>query len=300
MGKVRCALAVRYDAGIDEDLLRAVAEETGREFSPYGSGMFGTEVLATLYSDASGGLLIEAEAIEVPVKAVLVWTEEAEHAVAVRQVVGDRLRGWSEQMIRGQIESEPDGDPQVMVALAMATGGGPMQRESVDLLQRAAASDDERVCVTAEYALRVAADLQDPPVVKKEAVRELPEVLRSGTAVDGPERWVTARAGVGGRQIPRPVTWLRGPGASGAIDTCSWDGNWHFEVAGQTTDDWYEDIWTAGDACTAVHVVEHPALGGVHIAVHGADVDAVVATLRATADLELLDAAPAELPRTAA
>ncbi|MGH3658820.1 MAG: hypothetical protein ACRDUA_19365, partial [Micromonosporaceae bacterium] len=63
---------------------------------------------------------------------MLIRTKEAEDAVAIRQLVGDRLGGWSEQMIRAQLEAHPDGDPEAMVALAMAAGGGPIQQESLD------------------------------------------------------------------------------------------------------------------------------------------------------------------------
>ncbi|WP_461007972.1 hypothetical protein [Streptomyces capparidis] len=261
--------------------------------------MFGIEVLATLYSDETGDLLIEAQAVEVPVKAVLVRTAVPEDAVAIRQVVGDRLHGWSEQMIRAQIDAEPDGDSQLMVALAMAVGGGPIEQESLDLLQRATMVDDEKVRGLAEYALQVAADLAGPPIVRKVEERELADVLQPQARVDDGDDWVTARPGVSGRQIPRPVTWLRGSDASKAIAACSWDDDWFIEVAGDTRSDWYEDIWITEDGRTAIHKIEHPALDGVHIAVHGMDMTAVVAALGEAGDLEVLDAPPDCLPRTA-
>ncbi|AZM46314.1 hypothetical protein DMB38_11225 [Streptomyces sp. WAC 06738] len=299
MARVRCALVVPHDAHVDEELLQAVAMASGKEFSVDASGMFGIEVLATLYSDEAGDLLIEAQAVEVPVKAVLVRTAVPEDAVAIRQVVGDRLHGWSEQMIRARIEAEPDGDPQLMVALAMAVGGGSIEQESLSLLQRAAVVDDEKVRGLAAYALQVAADLADPPIVRKEEERELADVLRPRAPVDDGDDWVTARPGISGRQIPRPVTWLRGADASKAITECSWDDDWLMEVAGDTRSDWYEDIWITENQRTAIHKIEHPALGGVHIAVHGMDTTAIVAALGMKGDLEVLDTPPDCLPRTA-
>jgi hypothetical protein len=51
-GQVRACRAVRR-AG-ERGTPRAVAEATGKKFFLYGSGGFGIEVLATLYSSASG------------------------------------------------------------------------------------------------------------------------------------------------------------------------------------------------------------------------------------------------------
>lgn len=76
----------------------------------------------------------------------------------------------------------------------MAVGGAPISQESHDLLRRAAASRDKNVRGMAEYALRVAVDLQDVPMVRKEQEREVAEALRpaalteSGdlTPIDGP------------------------------------------------------------------------------------------------------------------
>jgi hypothetical protein len=260
--------------------------------------VFGTEVLATLYSDQAGDLLIQTQAVEVPVKAVLVRTSVPEDAIAIRQAVGDQLRGWSEQMIRAQLEAEPGGDPQVMVALAMATGAGPIEQESLDLLQHAAAVDDEKVRGLAEYALQVAADLADPPIVRKHKKPKLAEVLHPQAPADEGEGedWVTARPGVRGRQIPRPVTWLRGSDASKAIDACSWDDDWFIEVAGDTRSDWDEEIWITEDERTAIHRIEHPALDGAHIAVHGRGTAAVVTALGEAGDLEVLDTPPGPPP----
>ncbi|MGH3728133.1 MAG: hypothetical protein ACRDTU_05210 [Micromonosporaceae bacterium] len=144
---------------------------------------------------------------------MLIRTKEAEDAVAIRQLVGDRLGGWSEQMIRAQLEAHPDGDPEAMVALAMAAGGGPIQQESLDLLRRAADGGDAKASGLAAYALQVAVDLAEPPIIRREQEHDLAEVLRPERPVDGDEGWVTARVGVPGRAIPREVTWLRVPGA---------------------------------------------------------------------------------------
>jgi hypothetical protein len=73
---IRCALAVPYDAQVDEELLEAVAEATGKKFFRYGGGGFGPEVLATLYSSESGEQIIEATAVEVPAKAVLIRAKD--------------------------------------------------------------------------------------------------------------------------------------------------------------------------------------------------------------------------------
>jgi hypothetical protein len=299
MGLVRCALTVPYNAQVDEELLEAVAEATGKEFSRYGSGGFGTEVLATLYSSESGEQIIEATAVEVPAKAVLIRAEDAEAAVAIRQVVGDRLGGWDEHMIRAQIDTRPGSDPQILVGLAMAVGGAPISQESHDLLQRAATSRDKNVRGMAEYALRVAADLQDVPMVRKEQEREVAEVLRPARPVDGDEDWVTARPGVPGRQIPRPVTWLR---ATATIDAvmrrCSDDLDWFLEVVPYTYEIWQESIWITDDGRTAIHAIEHPALDAVYVAVHGGDTAVVVAVLTESGDLIPIDGPPASFRRT--
>ncbi|MGH3658821.1 MAG: hypothetical protein ACRDUA_19370 [Micromonosporaceae bacterium] len=63
---VRCALVVRYDTKVDEELLATLAEETGAEFGLHASGMFGTEVLGTFYSDEDDNLPVDAKAVEVP------------------------------------------------------------------------------------------------------------------------------------------------------------------------------------------------------------------------------------------
>lgn len=53
MNLVRCALAVPYDAQVNEELLEAVAEATGKNSFGTAAGV-GIEVLATLYSSESG------------------------------------------------------------------------------------------------------------------------------------------------------------------------------------------------------------------------------------------------------
>lgn len=297
---VRGALVVPYEAAVDEELLDAVEGESGKRFSWYGGGMFGTEVMAAVYSDAAGDLLIEARAVEVPVKAVLVRTAEVEDAVAIRQVVGDRLDGWSEQMVRSRIGSEVDGDPQLLVALAMAAGGALMERESRELLQRAAAVDAMEVRGLAEYARRIAAELAEAPFVWPEQGARVAEVLRPEGSAESGGGWVTARPGVAGRQIPRPVTWLCGPEASDVVSECGADENWPIQVVGQASAVWLEEVWVTKDERTAIHAIEHPALGVGHIAVHGADVTGVVATLLSMDDgLETLDGPPEALPDTA-
>lgn len=299
MGLVRCGLAVPYDARVDEELLDAVAEATGKEFSRYGSGGFGIEVLATLYSSEAGDQIIEATAIEVAAKAVLIRAGDADGAVAIRQVIGDRLGGWDEHMMRDQVDPQFGGDPRYLVGLAMAVGGAPITPESHDLLRRAAASRDESVRGMAEYALRVAAELRDVPMIMKEQAREIPEALRPAQPVDGDQDWVTARPGVAGRQIPRPVTWLR---ATAAIDAvlrqCGDDLDWFLEVVPRTHETWKETIWVTDDGRTAIHAIEHPALDAAHVAVHGADAAVVVAALDASGDLVPLDGPPTSLHHT--
>jgi hypothetical protein len=300
MGLVRCALVVPYDADVDEELLEAVAAATGKRFSRYGSGGFGVEVLATLYSSEAGEQIIEATAVEVPTKAVLIRAEGVEAAVAIRQVVGDRLGGWDEHMIRARIDARPGGDPRMLVGLAMAAGGAPISPESRDLLSRAAASRDRNVRGLAEYALRVAADLQDVPMVRKEEERGLPEALRPAGPVDGDEDWVTARPGVPARQIPRPVAWLRGTADIIAVMIeCGDDLDWFHEVCPRTDETFQEDIWITADGRTAVHAIEHPALDAPYAAVHGVDTAAVLAALTGSGDLVPIDGPPASLHLTA-
>ena len=118
-GQVRCALVVRLEDGVDDDLLAAIADTTGLDFRLHGSGGFGGETLADVYM-ADGNLLMEVLSDEVGAKALFVWADSADRAVAVRDVIGERLPVWSEQMLRAQLADTFEAAPEALVALMMA------------------------------------------------------------------------------------------------------------------------------------------------------------------------------------
>ncbi|MFC8800977.1 hypothetical protein ACFT2C_24870 [Promicromonospora sp. NPDC057138] len=293
---VRGALVVLPDAEIDDDLLEMLADETGHRFVHEGTGGFGVELLATFYKDEAGNQLIEAKVIDAPVKAVLVRSGSVEAASKIRQAVGDHLGGWSEQMLRAQIEAGGlETDPGLLVALALSGGGGPLDDETVDLVNAATEHEDDAVAEWAAFAVRVWNDLQDSPIVIKDKVRELAPVLRPAGAVDGDEDWVTARPGVAGREIPRAAVWLRADDdAKRVFYTVTWDEDWMLEVVPLEGDDdggWEETIATTEDGQTAIHLVRHPALAD-HVVVHGADAAGVVAALRTVGNVTVVDGPP--------
>lgn len=293
---VRGALVVLPDAEIDDDLLEALADETGHRFVHEGTGGFGVELLATFYTDEAGNQLIEAKVIDAPVKAVLVRSGSVEAASKIRQAVGDHLGGWSEQMLRAQIEAGGlESDPGLLVALALSGGGGPLDDETVDLVNAATEHEDSDVAEWAAFAVRVANDLQDLPIMIKDKVRELAPVLRPAAPTDGDEPWITALPGVPGREIPGTAVWLRANGDGKRIFyTVTWDEDWMLEVVPLEGDDdggWEETIATTEDEQTAVHLVRHPALAD-HVVVHGADATEAVVALRAAGDFVVIDGPP--------
>ncbi|MFG2088309.1 MULTISPECIES: hypothetical protein [unclassified Spirillospora] len=296
------ALVVRPDAEVEDDLLDLLAEETGHRFTYHGSGGFGVELLATAYKDESGNLLIEAEALDAPVKAVVMHIGSVDEAVKIRQVVGDHLGGWSEQMLRAQLESNGlESNPGVLLALAMAGGGGSLDSETVDLINGAAEHEDEAIADWASYAIRVWNELREPPILMAEKEQEIPAVLRPAEEVDGEEGWVTARPGVPGRAIPRATTWLRVSGDGDALfHSVMQRFKWFFAVAGDTRSDWYEQITTSRDESTAIHLVRHPALPADHLVVHGDSTSDVIAEIRRKNDVHVLDGPPASLEQTSA
>ncbi|WP_433473214.1 hypothetical protein ACQPZP_30795 [Spirillospora sp. CA-142024] len=304
-GPYRCALVVRYEDEADEALLGALADATGLTFEYYGNGGFGGETLADVYADASGrNLLIEVMADEVGAKAMLVRSESAERAVAIRSVVGERFRVWTEQMLRAQLESSLTEAPWTLVAMMMAVGGATPEPETMDLLQRALDHGDDDVREAAEYAREVAGELVHPPVVMRDAPREKPTgVLAPERPVEGEEDWVTVRPGIPDRAVPRPVAWLR-LATDDAEKPAIWayTEDWDIAVIGRDTDGsgWTEAIYTTTDEEAALHIVQHPALGtAVHVAVHGTGAEATAVALREALGGEALAGLPPGLERTA-
>ncbi|GAA4295751.1 hypothetical protein ACFQY7_23760 [Actinomadura luteofluorescens] len=305
VGPYRSALVIRYEDGVDDALLSALADATGLTFAYYGNGGFGGETLADVYADASGRtLLIEVAADEVGVKAVFVRAESADEAVAIRAVIGEHVQVWTEQTLRAQLEGTLSDAPWTLVALMMATGGAEPDPETADLLQRALGHGDGDVREAAEYARAVAAELVHAPVVMREAPRERPTgVLAPARPVEGEEDWVTVRPGIPNRAVPRPVVWVR-LATDDAERAAVWafTEDWNIAVVGRDTDGsgWKEAIYTTMDEETALHIVEHPALGTVvHTAVHGTHAEATAAALREALGGEILDGAPPGLERTA-
>ncbi|TDD81611.1 hypothetical protein E1293_18215 [Actinomadura darangshiensis] len=303
-GPYRCALLVRYEDEVDETLLAALAGATGLKFEYYGNGGFGGETLADVYADESGGnLLIEVMADEVGAKAMFVRAESAERAIAIRSVVGERYRVWTEQMLRAQLEESLTEAPMSLVAMMMAVGGATPEPETMALLQRALGHREGAVREAAEYARQVAGELVHEPVVMRDAPREKPTgVLAPVRPVEGDEDWVTVRPGLPDRAVPRPVTWLR-LATDDPDKAVIWANraDWFLDVIGRVTDvsDWQETVYTM-DEETALHIVRHPALGSaVHCAVHGTEAEATAAALREALGGEILDGPPPRLQQAA-
>lgn len=301
-GRYWCALVIRADDEVDDALLAAVSAATGLTFEEYGSGGFGGETLADVWK-AGDSLLMEVECDEVGVKAVFVRADTAERAGAIRSAVGEHMSAWSEQMLRAQLADSFAESPEALVALLMATGGARPDDETLDLLQRALEHENEEVRQLAEYASQVAAELGHPPVVmhEDESRRELKEILRPARPVDGEQNWVTVRAGVPERTVPRPVTWLK-TSLDDSDDVLWWVGDqfWVWSVSRDHDDrTWQEDVYLSPRYDAALHVVWHEALGSVHLALHGEDVETMAAKLAEAFDAEVLPGAPPELPLTA-
>ncbi|WP_026415999.1 hypothetical protein [Actinomadura oligospora] len=301
-GRYWCALVIRLEDEVDDALLAAVGDATGLSFEQYGTGGFGGETLAEVWK-AGDNLLMEVLCDEVGVKAVLVRADTAEHAIAIRSAVGDHMSAWSEQMLRAQLVDSFAESPQALVALLMATGGARPDDETLDLLQRALDHENEEVRHFAEYAGLVAGELGHPPVVMHDdaSERELEEILRPARPVEGDQEWVTVRAGEPGRTVPRPVTWLK-TSLDDLDDVLWWVGDqfWVMMISRDHIDrTWQEDIHLSPGYDTALHVVRHEALGSVHLALHGKDVEATVAQLTEEFGAEVLPEAPAALASTA-
>ncbi|GAB3418738.1 hypothetical protein [Flindersiella endophytica] len=304
-GPYRCALVVKLEAEVDEALLAAIAEATGLRFEEYGYGGFGGETSATVYTSGDN-LLMDVLCDEAGVKAMFVWADSAEHATGVRDAIGAAMPAWSEQMLRGQLEGTYEDTPEALVALLMACGGANPGQETLDLLQRALDHDDEEVQAAAEYARLVASELRHPPVVMREQPeRELEEILRPAEPIQpaaGESRHVTVRAGIPDRAVPRPVTWLSTP-YDDPDDLLFWmmRAGWVAEVMDIRPDsEWHEQIYCPRDRRTALHLVQHPAVGNVHIALHGNAVDATAAALVTDLGAEILAGPPEDWERTAA
>ncbi|MFC4911582.1 hypothetical protein [Actinomadura gamaensis] len=302
-GRYWCALVVKLEAGVDDALLAAIADATSLTFEYFGTGGFGGETLAEVWK-AGDNLLMEVLCDEVGVKALFVRADSAERAITIRSTIGETMPAWSEQMLRAQLADAFTESPQALVALLMATGGARPDDETLDLLQRALDHDDDEVRHFADYAGQVAAELAHPPVVmhEDESERPLEEALRPAGPVSGEQRWVTVRPGVPGRAVPRPVTWLKTPlDHPDKIIPWTMDHDWGFAVLHDLNDPaWHEDIYTGREDRTALHVVQHEALGSsVYLAVHGDDTEEAVASLTDFCNAEILPDAPSGLAETA-
>lgn len=298
-GPYRCALVIRLGDGVDDDLLAEIAEATGLTFVLYGNGGFGGEVLAAVYA-AGGNLLMEVLSDEVGAKALFVWADSAERAVVIRDVIGAGMSAWSERTLRAQLERDFAEQPGALVSLLMAAGGANPEPETLGLLRRALDHDDDEVRQAAEYARLVASELRHPPVVMRdEPERALEEILRPARTVGGDRNCVTVRAGLPDRAVPRPVTWLKTPlDDPDDVGFWTWNADWRLMAVHEDAD-WYEDIYSPRDKRTALHIVRHPALAAVHVALHGEAVEATAAALVEALGAEILDGPPAGWERTA-
>ncbi|WP_344591116.1 hypothetical protein [Actinomadura vinacea] len=293
-GEVRCGLVVRPGAEVDDALLERLDG-----FAFIGNGGFGAEAVADVYG-AGDDLLIEAAIPELGVKTMMIWAGSVERAVALREIVGDHFQQvWTERILRDQVRGAlPDG-AWTLVAMMMALGGGPAERETLELLRECQEHADEGVREAADYAEKVAKELLNPPMVMREEPRgELAWALRPAAPVDGEQNWVTVRAGVPERAVPRPVIWLRV--AADDAESWIWDTNLDMRVLFTREDSpWSEAIYTSRDGRTAIHIVRHTALGHDVAAVHGDDALATAASLSKETNGELLDGPPDGWERTA-
>jgi hypothetical protein len=298
-GPYWCALAIRYDDEVDDALLARIAEATGVTFDHFGDGGFGGETLATVYSSGDN-LLIEVESDVAGAKAVFVRADSAERAAGIRDVVGASMPAWSEQMLRAQLEESLEGKHSALVALLMSTGGVKPEQETLDLLQRALDHDNAEVRQAAEYGQMIATELSHSPVVSREPEHVAVGILQPARPVTGKEGWVSVRAGTPDRAVPRPVTWLRTPfDDPEEVERWAWIADWDIrEIHNQDDVAWYENIYTPMVERTALHVVRHEALGSVHIALHGEDVDGTASALVDDLGAEILDGPPAGWERT--
>jgi hypothetical protein len=300
-GPYRCALVIRLEDGVDDELLAALADTTGLDFDLHGTGGFGGETVAAVYA-AGENLLMEVLSDEVGAKALFVWADSAEHAVAVRDVIGAHMSAWSEPMLRAQLVDTIAEQPAALVPLMMAAGGTEPEPETLELLQLALDHDDEEVRQAAEYARLVASELVDPPiVVRVDLDQELQEILRPAQPVAGERNWITVRAGERERAVPRPVTWLSTPlDDPEAVSIWAYKADWDILVIRDQDDpDWFEDILAPMDGRTALHIVRHPALGTVHVALHGEAVEATAAALATDLGADILNGPPPGWERTA-
>jgi hypothetical protein len=124
------------------------------------------------------------------------------------------------------------------------------------------------------------------------------DILRPAAGDAG---WATVRAGIPDRAVPRPVTWLRTTFAdSRPVSRWAWDADWDLMAGPDPNDpECQERIYVPMDQRTALHVVQHPALGQVHVALHGDEVDTTAAALVADLGGVVLDGPPAGWERTA-
>lgn len=297
---IHCGLVIPPDAEIDSDALKALADETGHRFSYYGTGGFGTELLAELYRDEADNLLITADAIDAGVSAVRISTATTDEAIAIRQAVGDHFGAWSEQTLRAQAERDGvESAPFLLVALAMSNGAGPLEDATVDLINEAVDHEDEQIAGWAALAVRIWNELQNPPmIISAGEERPLAPVLRPADPVDGATGHITAIPGTApGRTIPGSARWLRAADGNAVFHPAMADHDWSFAVAGAPGSDWNEEIAVTKDERTAIHLLQHSSLDTDYLVVHGDDLTTVVTQLSEAYEAVVLDAPP-DLERT--
>ncbi|GAA1596899.1 hypothetical protein GCM10009678_93500 [Actinomadura kijaniata] len=302
-GPYRCALVIRPTDGVDDDLLTEIADATGLNFALYGHGGFGGESTATVYT-AGDDLLMEVVCDETDAKALFVRARSAEHAAAIRNVIAARRPFWNEPTLRARLEENLHEQPRALVALLMATGGAPPEPETAELLQRALDHDAEEVRNAAEYARLVATELVHPVLVQKAQPKpELEPILRPARPVDDERHWITVRAGVPERAVPRPVTWLRTPfdDPDEAVFWAAARACWILlAVDDRDGTGWHEEIFSEPRGYrTALHIVRHPAVDKVHLALHGDAADTTATELVRDLGAEVLAGPPAGWERTA-
>ncbi len=282
----------------------ALAHELGLRLAFTGSGGWGTVALANVYTEQGGRIRLTAvRELGLGVVALLVNADDATDLERVEAVLAARLLVHSADGLRDRAAGSLADRPELLVALALAAGDAPGPG-TVAVLRHASTHSDPAVRAAADYAITVAAEVAEPPVIfvardavpdvlrAPEASHDGSEVVRAAGGEAGGSRWVTVRPGSLGHSPRGPVAWLRLPDGTGPddVDGVSMDLDWLIFAMGQDPD-WYEDVWLTADRRTAVHVVNHPALGGAHLAVHGGDVSTVVAAAG-----EALGAVPVEGP----
>ncbi|MGR6924441.1 hypothetical protein ACU635_60185 [[Actinomadura] parvosata] len=293
-----CALVVPPEARIDIGLLDRLGG-----FACLGRGGFGSEVAATVYA-AGDDLLVEAAIPELAIKALLFRADRAEQVAAFRGAIVARFAVCTEQILRDVLYQTLPRSPWTLVAMAMALGGGPAERQTRDLLRACRDHDDAEVRAAALYADTVAEELRHLPVIWLKADPHKPaRVLGADQPMlDGRDR-ISVRSPIMEHVMPGCVTWLRlVPGSGCADDVALWaeDAQWDLELIHDDADSaWSQYIYCDPVSRSALHILRHPALEHEYVAVHGASSEPTVGALRTALDAEVLIGPPAGWGRTA-